>query len=98
MQRTAIRNYKIKGPNLLLKRVPKGILTSCGPECYNSLIIECHCICHGSNHAQGYDRALQNSFNNISRLKKSDPDVQLSLHSKRKLSKLVQLNILPADD
>jgi len=98
MQRTSTRNFEKKGPALLIKRVPKGILTSCGPDCYNSVFGECHCICHGSNHSQGYDRALQNTFNIISRLKKEDPDIQLSLHSKRKLGKLVQLKILPADD
>ncbi len=98
MRRTSTRKFEKTGPALLIKRVPKGILTSCGPDCYNSIIKECYCICSGSNHGQGYDRALQNSFNNISRLKKADPDVQLSLHSKRKLSKLVQLKIYPADD
>ena len=98
MQRTSIRNPKSKGPAVLIMRVPGGTLTNCGPDCYNSIFKKCHCICGGSNHAQGYERALQNSFNTIARLKKYDPKIELSLHSKRKLSKLVQLKILPADD
>jgi len=83
---------------LLILKTSGHVISKCGPYCYNSIFEECHCICRGSNHGQGYARALQNSFNNISRLKKSEPDLQLSLHSKKKLSKLVQLNFLPADD
>jgi len=82
---------------LILKRSGH-IISKCGPYCYNAVFDECHCICRGSNHSQGYDRALLNTFNHISRLKISDSDIQLSLHSQKKLSKLIQLKILPADD
>ncbi len=81
-------------PTLLIIKVPRGILTKCGPHCYNAVFDECHCICAGSNHSQGYKRALQNSLNNIARLKKTTPNIQLSLHSKRQKAKLEQTKII----
>ena len=80
-------------PALLVIKAPRGILTKCGPHCYNAVFSECHCICQGSNHSQGYDRALHNSLNHISRLKKTIPEIQLSLHSKRQKAKLNQSQI-----
>lgn len=94
MQR-AIRNKKYsRQPALLIIRGPRGILTSCGPDCYNSIHDECACICKGCNHRQGYEKSLQNSLNFIARLKKDNPEIQLSLHSKRKLAKLNQKQII----
>lgn len=97
MQNHTTGIHKTTGPDLLIKYVGHGILTKCGPACYNALDEDCHCICHGSNHSQGYDRALHNSFNHIARLKKDDPCIFLSLHSKKKLAKSLQLNILSSD-
>jgi len=76
--------------SLLVLKGPMGIITFCGPECYNDKYSVCTCICKGSNHGQGYERALQNSLTHISRFKKDDPDIHLSLHSRRALAKLNQ--------
>ncbi len=98
MQNHTTEHTKNTGPDLLIKYVGHGILTKCGPFCYNSLDEDCHCICKGSNHSQGYRRALQNSLTFIARLKKDDPSIFLSLHSKKILAKSLQLNILPFND
>lgn len=80
-------------PTLLILRGPMGIITFCGPACYNNKDKTCTCICKGSNHGRGYDHALHSSLNYIARFKKDDPDINLSLHSKRALAKLNQKQI-----
>ncbi|MBA7608301.1 hypothetical protein ES703_15478 [subsurface metagenome] len=79
--------------NLLVLKGPMGIITFCGPACYNNKYKTCTCICKGSNHGIGYKHALKNSLNHIARLKKDDPDIHLSLHSKRARAKLEQTKI-----
>ncbi|GAJ06659.1 unnamed protein product [marine sediment metagenome] len=81
-------------PTLLVLKGPMGIITFCGPACYNNKDKTCTCICKGSNHGSGYDQALQNSLTHISRFKKDDPDIHLSLHSKRQKAKLEQSTLI----
>jgi len=81
-------------PSLLILKGHNGTITFCGPACYNDKNSFCTCICRGSNHSQGYDRALQNSLNNISRLKKDNSGIELSLHSKRQKATLNQSTLI----
>lgn len=98
MEKKPIYTTSKTGPDLLIIRVPNGILSRCGPSCYNSISPDCSCICHGSNHGLGYKTAVFNSISLINRFKKDNSRIELSSHSKKKLAKLLQLNILSADD
>jgi hypothetical protein len=39
----------------------EGLVGRCDARCYNAKGQDCTCICHGSNHAQGKDTALENT-------------------------------------
>ena len=81
-------------PNLLIYNTHGRSPLSCDHDCYNSVSPNCNCICNGSNHGIGYEKALKNTLSIFSALFQYDNNYKLSLHSRRARAKLQQTKII----
>ncbi len=67
-------------PDLLILVGDKGIISKCGPSCYNASFSECACICRGINHGVGYKQGLSNIHDDTFLLDKRFKDLKLSIY------------------
>jgi hypothetical protein len=47
---------------ILLTQTIRGVTRKCDARCFDAKTWGCHCICGGSNHGVGLEKALQNIF------------------------------------
>lgn len=45
---------------ILAKRDDGSIVGKCDEKCYNAQFPKCRCVCGGTNHGVGFDRAVKN--------------------------------------